>query len=195
LGLAIVRHLVELHGGTIAAASAGENLGSTFTVELPLAFTDGKRTGGEAKNLRETLSDGFGKNQMSKQLTGIRVLLVDDEFDTLEMLDAALSQAGADVRVSSSAKDAFEVLQDWRPEVLVSDIAMPDEDGYSLIKKVRELAPDDGGLIPAIAMTAYVRTEDKMRVLASGFQAYIPKPAEPTELITVISDLINVSSG
>ncbi len=193
LGLAIVRQLVELHGGTISAASAGENLGSTFSLELPLVLTSERQTtqkGEKAKIPHETIGDGFSKNQITKKLTGVSVLLVDDELDTLEMLDAALTVEGAQVRVAISARDAFEILQDWQPDALVSDIAMPDEDGYSLIKKVRELAPEKGGLIPAIAMTAYVRVEDRMRVLASGFQMYVPKPAESAELINAITNLV-----
>ncbi len=194
LGLAIVRHLVELHGGTIAATSAGENLGSIFTVELPLTSAGDKLPDGEARNLRESLSDGFsGANQTKKQMSGVCVLLVDDELDTLLMLDTALTAEGADVRVASSAADAFEILQNWKPDVIISDIAMPIEDGYSLIKKVRELVPGEGGLTPAIAMTAYVRLEDRMRVLASGFQMYVPKPAEPAEIMKAINSLVEKS--
>jgi PAS domain S-box-containing protein len=193
LGLAIVRYLVELHGGTISATSAGENLGATFTLELPLIFAgEGQtnQTAEKSKNRRESFSHGDGKKQMPQQLTGIRILLVDDELDTLEMLDAVLKAEGANVRAAISAADGWEILQNWQPDVLVSDIAMPDEDGYSLIAKVRELAPEKGGMIPAIAMTAYVRVEDRMRVLSSGFQMYVPKPAEPSELINVIAKLV-----
>lgn len=100
------------------------------------------------------------------------------------------SNAGTDVRMASSVADAFEILQKWQPDVLVSDIAMPDEDGYSLIKKVRELSTDKGGTIPAIAMTAYRRVEDRLRVLSSGFQSYVPKPAEPSELLNAVVNLI-----
>ncbi len=193
LGLAIVRNLVELHGGTIFAESAGENLGAKFTIKLPLISAgDGSANGG--RNLRESLSDGFsGANSGAKKMSGIRVLLVDDEKDTLEMLETALTSEGADVRTADSASEAFEILRDWQPDVLVSDIAMPEEDGYSLIKKTRELKPENGGLIPAIAMTAYVRVEDRMRVLASGFQMYVPKPAEPAELINAVINLIGKS--
>ncbi|MGI8884103.1 MAG: hybrid sensor histidine kinase/response regulator, partial [Pyrinomonadaceae bacterium] len=192
LGLAIVRNLVELHGGTISVESAGENLGATFTMKLPLISTDDKtQKNGDGLNLRETLSDGFsGADRAAKQMAGIRVLLVDDEKDTLEMLDTALTAEGANVRIAVSAADAFNILLNWQPDVLISDIAMPDEDGYSLIKKVRELKPENGGLIPAIAMTAYVRVEDRMRVLASGFQMYVPKPAEPAELINAVINLL-----
>jgi len=192
LGLAIVLNLVELHGGTISATSAGENLGATFTMKLPLISTDDKtQKNSDVKSLRESLSDGFsGANRTAKQMAGIRVLLVDDEKDTLEMLDTALTAEGADVRIAVSAADAFNILLNWQPDVLISDIAMPDEDGYSLIKKVRELKPENGGLIPAIAMTAYVRVEDRMRVLASGFQMYVPKPAEPAELINAVINLL-----
>ena len=193
LGLAIVRHLVKLHGGTISVKSAGANLGSTFTLELPLIFDSVRQTNQaieNAENTRESLSGGFsGENQTPKQLTNLRVLLVDDEPDTLKMLDMALSYQGADVRAASSAADAFEILQSWQPDVLVSDIAMPDEDGYSLIARIRGLTPAKGGSVPAIAMTAYVRVEDRMRVLSAGFQMYIPKPAEPAELITAIINL------
>ncbi len=190
LGLAIVRHLVELHGGTISATSAGANLGSIFTVDLPLLLADKKPASDNAKTGREILSDGLAENEPPKQLSGISILLVDDELDTLEILDLALSHEGADVRVASSAADAFEILQNWQPDVIVSDIAMPDEDGYSLLKKVRELLAPEAGGIPAIALTAYVRVEDRLRVLSSGFQAYVPKPAEPSELIVAIINVI-----
>lgn len=185
LGLAIVRQLVELHGGTISADSAGENFGSTFTLELPLLILNEEKS----KNLRESLSDGFTENHISKKLNSIKILLVDDELDTLELLELSLKVEGANVRAASSAATALKILQNFQPDVLISDIAMPDEDGYSLVKKVKQIADEKGINIPAIAMTAYVRVEDRNRVLASGFQMYVPKPAEPDELINAIAVL------
>lgn len=185
LGLAIVRHLVELHGGTVRAHSEGEGKGATFTVKLPLIPVRVKRhLDGHA---HPTLVDVPFDN--SPVLNGIRVLIVDDEVDSREFLVAALEQCEANVFAFASASEALEAVSRLKPDVLVSDIAMPLEDGYSLIRKVRQLSAEQGGQIPAIALTAYARAEDRTRAIASGFQMHIPKPVEPAELATVVASL------
>ncbi|MBK9713443.1 MAG: response regulator [Kouleothrix sp.] len=184
LGLSIVRHLVELHGGAVQVASAGLGQGATFTVRLPLASVGhgAGRASGEAGE-----RDAAGP--WPPELRGMRVLVVDDQPDILELLYEILAPCGAVVRTCSTAREALETLRAWQPDVLVSDIAMPGEDGYWLIHHVRALAPEEGGGIPAVALTAYVRVEDRIRVLAAGFQQYVPKPLEPAEFRAVIARL------
>lgn len=123
------------------------------------------------------------------RLDGLRVLVVDDECDAVEMLTRVLAGYGAEVRSSTSVAEALDTLQEWVPDVLVSDIGMPEQDGYTLIRKVRALEAEKGGRIPAVALTAHTRTEDRVRALSSGFQMHVPKPVEPAELIVVISSL------
>jgi CheY-like chemotaxis protein len=123
-------------------------------------------------------------------LDGVKVLAVDDETSAREIITAVLTQCGATVTAVASAADAITVLAQSRPDVLVSDIGMPDENGYELISKVRKLKPEQGGNIPAVALTAYARTEDRMRALAAGFQSYVPKPVEPAELALVVASLM-----
>jgi CheY-like chemotaxis protein len=185
LGLAIVRHLVELHGGTVQAASAGIGEGATFTVRLPLAVIG--EPGGPTSAEPETDDTQRG---CQPELDGLRVLVVDDQPDILELLYEILAPCGAVVRLCATAREALEAVQTWRPDVLVSDIAMPGEDGYWLIRAVRALAPEAGGTLPAAALTAYVRMEDRMRVLAEGFQLYVPKPVEPVELRDAVVRLV-----
>jgi PAS domain S-box-containing protein len=182
LGLAIVRHVVELHGGGVQVASDGEGQGATFTVWLPLAAGASAAQGPLAKP--EEADAGA-----SAELSGLRVLVVDDQQDILELLSDVLAASGAVVRSCGSARDALETVREWRPDVLVSDIAMPGEDGYWLIEQVRALAPEEGGATPAVALTAYVRVEDRLRVLAAGYQQYVPKPVEPAELRDVVARL------
>lgn len=190
LGLAIVRHLVELHGGTVSADSAGKGEGTTFTLRLPLAAAQ-KATKGHRKETKSLLSSEAAMSQLKPlpSLEGVEVLIVDDEQDTLSMLAVMLTEYRAKVQTASSASEALEVLQWYKPDVLVSDLAMPDEDGYSLIGKVRALAEEDGRRIPAVALTAYVRIEDRVRALSAGFNMFVPKPVEPSELIMAIANL------
>ncbi len=188
LGLAIVRHLVELHGGTVSCESAGAGEGAVFTVTLPLAPIQIARP-----DLVHPLAGEKRRVRAKARLDGLRVLLVDDERDTLETLAFVLTDAGADVQTCNSAKAALEILKSWNPAVLVSDIGMPEEDGYELIRKVRSLPAEQGGRIPALALTAYARVEDRMRVLSAGFQMHVPKPIQPDELITVVSSISGVS--
>jgi signal transduction histidine kinase/ActR/RegA family two-component response regulator len=182
LGLAIVRHLVELHGGTVSASSVGEGQGATFTVRLPLSILasgDGQRIFQMGRVDEEAL-----------RLRGRRVLVVDDQPEILDLLTDILTADGALVQVCTAAVEALALVRSWQPDVLVSDIAMPGQNGYWLIEQVRQLSLEDGSAVPAIALTAYVRMEDRLRVLSAGFQRYLPKPISAVELVDVIADLV-----
>ncbi|HVG21246.1 MAG TPA: PAS domain S-box protein, partial [Blastocatellia bacterium] len=185
LGLAIVRHLVELHGGTVQAWSPGDGRGATFAVKLPLLVLHrGVEDGG-----RIHPTAGGPASADAPSLDGLRVLVVDDEPDTRDMLKLMIEQFGAEVKVTASSAEALDELERWKPNILVSDIEMPGEDGYSLIRKIRSLGPERGGAIAAVALTAYARAEDRMRSLAAGYQMHLAKPAEPVELAIVIGSL------
>ena len=185
LGLSIVRQLVELHGGTVRAASAGEGQGATFTVSLP--FVNFRR--GQALAERLPFSPGLPEIHCPPALQGLRVLAVDDEADTREMIRAVLEHCKMEVITAASAAEALASLVRSRPDVLLSDLGMPGEDGYALIAKVRALPAERGGQIPAAALTAYVRAEDRVKVLRSGFQLHVSKPLEPNELVAVVANL------
>ena len=187
LGLAIVRHLTEMHGGVVTAASPGEGLGATFTVKLPVIVAHADEL---ASDRVHPASGGSVSSLPPPNLDGVKVLVVDDEPDTREMLRVMVGQYGASVKTCSSSAEALNVLKDWEPDVIVSDIEMPDEDGYELIRKVRRDEASSGArLIPAVALTAYARVEDRMRALSAGYQMHIAKPAEPAELAIVIASL------
>jgi PAS domain S-box-containing protein len=188
LGLAIVRHLVELHGGSIVAESPGRGQGSTFTVKLPVVPL--ARTAGEETRRHPSFPDE-GAVPIAR-LEGVRVLLVDDEPDANEALRVLLDHCGAEVRVAGSAVHALEILGRWKPDALVSDVGMPGEDGYALIAKVRKQS-DDVRHIPAIALTAFASVEDRVRLLSAGFQMHVSKPADPGELTAAIASVLRRS--
>lgn len=193
LGLAIVRHLVELHGGSIKADIAEAGSGANFTITLPLAPQSTTRRKNVTGGLRaEEVSNGHFTSLPS--LDEVKVLLVDDDPDTLQVVRAMLGGSKAVVQTASSVSEAMEILEWYNPHVLVSDLAMPGEDGYSLIRKVRALGVDSGYEIPAIALTSYVRVEDRTRALSAGFNLFVPKPVQPEELITAIANLADTSS-
>ncbi|HEX2271296.1 MAG TPA: PAS domain S-box protein [Pyrinomonadaceae bacterium] len=187
LGLAIVRHLVELHGGTAYAESAGENQGSRFTVRLPLMASAESHF--DVPLSMPAVVTAARDRQMS--LNGLRVLVVDDEMDARILLTAMLERCGAEVMAVNSAQEGLEALETWRPDVLVADIGMPVEDGYALIRKIRALPKDKGGQTPALALTAYARTEDRVRALSEGYQLHLAKPVDRVELATVVASLAN----
>ena len=180
LGLAIARHLVEIHGGTIRAESQGENSGASFTIRLPLL-----EAGAGAADVEDQNQHKLAQSQ--QLLAGVNVLLVDDDSDTLTLMTTALMKRQANVTAVSSAGEAIRAITRKRPDVLVSDIAMPDEDGYGLIEKVRLLENGASDIIPAVAITAYAKDEDRERALSAGFQIYLAKPVELTELISVVA--------
>jgi PAS domain S-box-containing protein len=187
LGLALVRHLVELHGGTVTAYSAGEGQGATFTVNLPIASV--RHPDDEEGGRVHPTASSLGGGAALPSLHGLRVLVVDDDHDGLALAGAILGSAGAETRTCLSAAEGLRVLQDWRPHVLVSDIEMPDEDGYAFLRRVRALEVARGGRTPALALTAYGRVEDRLRALVAGFNMHVPKPVEPAELATVVASL------
>jgi PAS domain S-box-containing protein len=189
LGLAIVRHMVELHGGTVSATSPGRGRGATFTVTLPL--TSRRTETGEDERARLT---NAGKTSQSRAqspdpLEDLRVLVVDDELDARELFYAMLTQYGAEVKVCSSAAEALQTLDEWQPDVLVSDIGMPREDGYEFMKKVRAREPERGGRIPAVAVTAYAGARDERHAFETGYQMYVSKPVEAGRLAATIASL------
>ncbi|HEY9697616.1 MAG TPA: PAS domain S-box protein [Trichocoleus sp.] len=179
LGLAIVRHLVELHGGTIQADSPGEGLGATFTVHLPLM------------QVLPKIEPCSQLPQQSLTLQGIHVLVVDDDTDSRDFIEFLLRQSGAMVMTAASAEEALTALMQFQPDVLLSDIGMPEMDGYMLMQRVRVLLPEQGGQIPAIALTAYAGEFDQRQALSVGFQRHVPKPVEPEKLVEVIVSLLN----
>ena len=191
LGLAIVRHLVELHGGSVRAESGGEGKGATFTVLLPVAPV--YHRGDVDARVHPAARDTLPAFDCAERLDGLKVLVVDDEADTRELLKVGLGRCGAEVWVASSAQEALEAIENAKPDLLISDIGMPDEDGYALIKRVRALSVESGGRVPAIALTAYARTEDRLQALRAGYQMHVPKPVELAELVTVVASLVQRS--
>jgi signal transduction histidine kinase/CheY-like chemotaxis protein len=187
LGLAIVRHIVEMHGGTARVASEGLGKGATFTVALPTA-----RGGAVSpEELPDKAADGRLAPENPPSLAGLHVLFVDDDADARLLITVMLTHGGAEVRTAVSAPEALAACDEWRPDILISDIGMPGEDGYVLMKKLRARESERGGHIPAIALTAYGRQEDHLRALSVGYEYYIPKPVDPAELLTVVASLTN----
>jgi CheY-like chemotaxis protein len=180
-----------MHGGTVRAESAGAGRGSTFTVDLPLMAVQGVDL--DAPEFSRTVV-GAMPLDCPPTLDAIRILVVDDETDTRVLLKTIIEQCGAQVLTAASAAEALESLASFKPHILVSDIGMPVEDGYTLIRKVRALSPAEGGKIPAVALTAYAREEDRMRALHAGFQVHVAKPVNPAELIAVVGGLAGIQS-
>ncbi len=187
LGLAIVRHLVELHGGAAWAKSAGENQGATFTVRLPFMVSSDHQV--EARPTQPVAAAVEASERHSPSLAGLRVLIVDDEFDARELVTTMLERCGAKVKAAASAREGLESIESWKPDVLIADIGMSVVDGYGLIKQVRGLPKERGGHTPALALTAYARTEDRVRALSAGYQVHLSKPVDRIELAAVVASL------
>jgi signal transduction histidine kinase/DNA-binding response OmpR family regulator len=185
LGLAIVRHLVELHQGTIEVESRGKDQGSTFTVRFPIAPAARLHHSGDVEALQPQVADLFLNS--SKILDGLRILVVDDEEDSRDLVTTILTRCGSEVRCSESADEAILAFEEWNPDLLVTDIGMPIEDGYSLIKRLRNLRSTRAKQIPAVALTAYATDEDRSLALSAGFQMHLTKPIEPQSLVTSIA--------
>lgn len=187
LGLSIVHQLVDLHGGSVSVDSEGEGKGASFTVTLPfVGVVDNPK---DVEAVHPAHSDELISFAGLPSLEGLKVLVVDDEEDTRELIREVLKKCGAEVITSPSVTGAMIALEQHKPDILISDLGMPDEDGYALISKVRALPAEQGGQIPAAALTAYARAEDRMRVLRSGFQFHLPKPVDSAELVTVVASL------
>ena len=187
LGLAIVRHLVELHGGTVQAASQGVGHGATFTVQLPISPI--YQLDSEGARVHPGARDLLPANDVTDRIDGLTVLVVDDEPDTRELLRQGLEYCGATVRVAGSAAEALSALGNEVPDILISDIGMPGVDGYDLIKQIRTLQTEQGRRVAAIALTAYTRVEDRLHALRAGYDMHVPKPVELTELCAVAASL------
>jgi CheY-like chemotaxis protein len=192
LGLAIVRHLVELHGGTVRAKSAGEGKGASFAVMLPISpvyqvDSSGGRVHSAARDL-------LPPDDSTDRLDGLRILVVDDERDTRELLIQGLEYSGAKVSAAASAAEAMKAVISTQPDIVISDIGMAGIDGYQLIKQIRGLAPELGGKVAAIALTAYTRVEDRLQALRAGYDMHVPKPVEMAELVAVAATVARRTS-
>jgi CheY-like chemotaxis protein len=196
LGLAIARHLVELQGGTIQAESPGIGQGATFTVKLPQTAVpspqDSLASHPDQMQPPNVEEDAVPLDSHPK-LKDLQVLVVDDEADTREWLSIVLQECGARVIAVGSVDEALEAIKQLKPNLLLSDIGMPGEDGYTLIRKVRELEPDMGGRIPAVALTAYASVKDYKEALSAGFQLHVAKPIRAAELVAVVASLAKMS--
>ena len=186
LGLAIVRQLVELHGGSVDAASEGVGRGATFTVRLPISVQEGQAA---AVGERRTAASTASPMPRLPRLDALRILVVDDNADGRTLTSLVLTQAGASVKAVASVREALQMLEVERPDALVSDIGLPDQDGYGLIRQIRQYEAEHGGFLPAVALTGYARAEDRARILAAGFQAHVPKPVDPIELTAAIETI------
>jgi CheY-like chemotaxis protein len=186
--LAIVRHLVELHGGQVTADSKGEGQGAAFTVKLPLLTVYQRESSEEPAHPKA--GDYLSQIESVDRLDGTRILAVDDEPDASELLKTMIEESGGEVTIATSADEALNVLARGKFDIIVSDIGMPGKDGYQFMQEVRSLPANRGGTIPAVALTAYARTEDRLRALRAGYQMHVPKPIEYAELITVTASLV-----
>src|SRR5216117_87030 len=191
LSLAIVRHIVELHGGVVRAESAGESRGAIFMVDLPVAPT----VSGEVAPVPARHRDDSEAVVRPVSLRGVRVLVVDDEADARELMRMILRSSGADVMAAACAEEALEQVEQWHPDILVSDIGLPGDDGYVLIQKLRQRQGDYGRSMPALAVTAYARAEDRTRALSAGFQLHVAKPLEPADFVAAIARVVSKDRG
>ena len=194
LGLAIVRHLLDLHQGSVEVHSEGRNQGSTFTILLPAGTGDAVCGNAEQESAPHKNGDPQPFNA-AEALQGLRVLVVDDEADARDLLSTILKRCGSVVRCSESAADAVQAFSEWDPDLLVSDIGMPNEDGYSLIKKVRQMSAHRAQKIPAIALTAYATDEDRLRALEAGFHTHVAKPIEPESFVSSIASVLRLAEA
>ena len=191
LGLAIVKQIVELHGGSVKAKSPGPNQGSTFTVILPLQAVHST----EPDRFHPQAEINSSQEYQVPDLDGVKVLVVDDEPDARDIIRRLLASQHAEVMVASSADEALEILKTFHPNVLLSDIGMPHKDGYQFIQELRSLPAGVGSGVPAVALTAFVRTEDRRRAMLAGYQSHLAKPVDPGELIAVVAMLAGRTSS
>jgi CheY-like chemotaxis protein/two-component sensor histidine kinase len=192
LGLSIVKQLVEQQGGTVRAESPGEGRGASFTIELPLA----KQQPAPGRPLRTAtvLPNPSTPEMTVRDLKGVDALVVDDDRDARELIKRILTDCGASVTIAASAREAFARFREVPPSLLISDLGMPEVDGFELLDWVRHLPKDQGGQVPAIALTAFARSEDRLRALEAGFSAHISKPVEPSELIATVASVVGPSA-
>jgi CheY-like chemotaxis protein len=191
LGMAITRHIVELHGGTIRAESPGEGLGATFTVSLPvmIVYSEKPRASAQSDSLIPNEKDNFSESDLIG-LNGFQILIVDDEADARELITFVLTKHGANIVAASSVSEAVEKFRSLKPDLIISDIEMPDEDGFSLIEKLNAFNKQQKRKIPAIALTAHARPSERLKVLSAGYQIHLAKPVEPAELLTVVANFV-----
>ena len=188
LGLAIVSHLVEIHGGTVTVESRGAGLGSEFRVRFPVSSA--QETDAEPSPVKEDRSGGEGPAAGRQRIDDVRVLVVDDDADARDVMQRLLGLHGANVTTASSAQEALDLIDKFQPNILISDIGMPQEDGYDLIGRLRSLPPDRGGRLPALALTAFARPEDGMRAVEAGYQLHLAKPVSPEDLVRAVKDAL-----
>jgi CheY-like chemotaxis protein len=184
-----VKSIVELHGGTVQAFSEGAGKGTTFTISLPAANESRNR-----QHPKQTEEEPLDNTilECPPELLGLKLLVVDDDSGTCDMVRTAFEQCGARVKTASSAVGALALMQGWLPDILVADISMPNMDGYQLIEQLRSRDPQEGGKVPAVALTAMARIEDRMKTLAAGYQMHVAKPVELSELRAVVASLASV---
>jgi PAS domain S-box-containing protein len=187
IGLSIVKSLVELHGGTVAVRSPGENLGTTVTVHLPVSVVH--RADDSAERLHPTSERTPRRSFVAGELAGLKVLVVDDQRDARDLLKRVLEDSAAEVRTAATAAEALRAITTFRPDVLVTDIGMPEADGFELLKQVRALGSERGGRVPAIALTAFARSEDRTRALRAGFLVHVSKPVDPSEIVATVASV------